>query len=107
MFMAGMNSQWIGFGVILVCTVYFTIIAVSGWFIIQRKRWAWVVGTIASLNPLMWIINYIYGRNRWREFVGEPYGSAGTEEEGYELLADATKLEAAGRVQEAIAAYQR
>lgn len=88
-------------------TLFFTIHTISGWFVIQRKRWAWVVSTIFSFNIVAWIINYIYGRNRWGEFAGEPYGCAGTEDEGYELLADATKLETQGRVQEAIAAYQR
>jgi hypothetical protein len=102
---AGMNGNWDAFGVCLVALALFTIQSIAGWFVIQRKRWAWVTCTIFSCNIFVWIINYIYGKNRWGEFVGEPY--AGTAEEGYELLADATKLEAQGRVQEAIAAYQR
>ena len=85
---------------------YCVIQTVCGWFIIQRKRWAWVVGTIFGCNIIVWIPNYIYGRNRWGEFVGEPYAGA-EEDKGYELLADATKLEVQGRVREAIAAYQR
>jgi hypothetical protein len=104
---AGRNRNWIPFGECLAFAVFFIVHTVCGWFIIRRKRWAWVLGTIFSCNIFVWIINYNYGRNRWGEFVGEPYGSAGTEDEGYELLADATKLETQGQVQEAIAAYQR
>jgi TPR repeat protein len=66
-----------------------------------------VVGTVLSCNVFTWVINYIYGRNRWGEFGGEAYGSAGTEEEGYELLNDATKLEAKGCAEEALTLYQR
>src|SRR5277367_2006155 len=106
MLIAGLNGRWEAVGLCLICTAFFALHTVCGWFIIQRKRWAWVVGTIFSLNIFTWIINYIYGRNRWAEFAGQPYGSAGTEDEGFELLTDATKLETQGRVQEALAAYQ-
>lgn len=85
----------------------FTVHTISGWFVIRRKRWAWVLSTISSFNIVIWFINYVYGSNRWGEFAGEPYGPAGTEDEGYELLSDATNLERQGRVQEALAAYQR
>lgn len=39
--------------------------------------------------------------------MGEPYGSSGTEDEGYDLLHDATNLETQERVQEALLAYER
>jgi hypothetical protein len=42
---------------------------VPGWFVIRRHRWAWIVGSIVSLNPVWWLINHVYGRNRWDEFV--------------------------------------
>jgi TPR repeat protein len=93
------------FGSSLVYSVWLAACALCGWFIIQRKRWAWGLGTVLSFNILVWIINYIYGRNRWGEFVGGSYNSA--EDEGYELLHDATKLEAGGRAQEALTLYQR
>jgi hypothetical protein len=76
MAVAGINGRWETFGLFLALTMWLALSAVSGWFIIQRKRWAWVGGTILSFNILVWIINYIYGRNRWGEFVGEPYNSA-------------------------------
>lgn len=90
----------------LVYTVYFAVQAVCGWFIIKRKRWAWAVGTAASFNIIWWIANTIYAKNRWQEFVGVPY-TPPPDEAAFELLDAATKLEAQGRVQEALAAYQR
>ena len=96
MAVAGINGRWETFGLFLALTAWLALSTVSGWFIIKRKRWAWLLGTILSGNILVWIINYIYGRNRWGEFVGEPYNSA--EDEGYELPHDATKLEAGGRL---------
>jgi hypothetical protein len=41
------------------------------------------------------------------EEVEGPDDFAGTEEEGYELLSQATKLEVQGRIREALFAYQR
>jgi len=107
MVLAGTNGRWEEFGAYLAYSVFFIIHMIAGWFIIERKRLAWVIGTIFSFNIFVWVINYIYGRNRWGEFIGQSYGSSGTEDEGFELLDDATKLEAQGRVQEALLAYQR
>jgi hypothetical protein len=45
--------------------------AVSGYFVIKRRKWAWVVLTILTLNPILWIAHYLYGRNRWHE-LGDP-----------------------------------
>src|ERR1035437_1896021 len=84
MAVAGINGRWETFGLFLALTMWLALSAVSGWFIIQRKRWAWVLGTILSCNILVWIINYIYGRNRWGEFGGQAYGSAGTEDRSEE-----------------------
>lgn len=41
------------------------------------------------------------------QLEGEADDTGGTEEEGYELLAQATKLELKGRIQEALIAYQQ
>ena len=80
----GGRPKWQGGGFRLLLRLYSLACGatVCGWFIIQRKRWAWVLGTVLSCNILVWIINYIYGRNRWGEFGGQAYGSAGTEDEG-------------------------
>ena len=40
----------------------------AGYFAIKRRKWAWVVSTIASCNPVWWIANSVYGHNRWDEF---------------------------------------
>ena len=47
--------------------VYFAIQMICSFFILKRKRWAWVTGTTLSLNPLVWLINGIYIKNRWSE----------------------------------------
>lgn len=47
--------------------IYFSIQSVLGWFVIKRQRWAWIVGTLASLNPAIYIANAFYGKTRWRE----------------------------------------
>ena len=104
MAVAGLNGKWEAFGYCFAYSVWLAVSALCGWFIIRRKRWAWVAGAVLSFNILVWIINYIYGRNRWGEFVGEPYNSA--EDEGYELPHEATKLEAGGKAQEALTLYQ-
>ena len=63
----GINEQWGNFWEGLFLTVWFSLATISGWFIIQRKKWAWVVGTIIQWNPIIWIINYVYGSKRWNE----------------------------------------
>ncbi len=51
---------------------FFAIFSVFQFFIglqsIKRKRWALATLTIFSLNPLVWLINAIYLKNRWGEF---------------------------------------
>lgn len=51
--------------------LFFALYAVTGWFVIRRRRWAWVVLTLASFNPILWIAHYIYGSNRWGEWARE------------------------------------
>ena len=41
----------------IVCGVIY---AVPAWFVAQRRRWAWVVLTLLSLNPVVWVINLVY-----------------------------------------------
>jgi len=43
-------------------------LAVSGYFACRRKRWAWILATILSLNPIIWVVNFFYGMRRWKEF---------------------------------------
>lgn len=55
-------------GLAVLLLVYGAITAAAGYFVIKRRKWAWVVHTIASLNPAWWISNSIYAHNRWDEF---------------------------------------
>lgn len=48
--------------------------ALCGWGIIKRRRWAWVVGTLLTMNPLAWIVNGVYAGHRWQEFTDEASG---------------------------------
>ena len=42
----------------------------AGFYAMKRRKWAWVITTILSCNPVWWIANTVYGRNRWHEFEG-------------------------------------
>lgn len=33
--------------------------------LLAKNRWAFIIATVLTLNPLLWIINSIYLRNRW------------------------------------------
>jgi hypothetical protein len=45
--------------------------AISGALLLRRRRWSWVLGTILSLQPWLWLINSIYLARRWDEFAKE------------------------------------
>ena len=53
----------------------FAVQSLSGFFILRRRRWAWVLGAILSFVPfgclLGWIINGVYASNRWQEMSAE------------------------------------
>jgi NADPH:quinone reductase-like Zn-dependent oxidoreductase len=53
-----------GAGVAIACGVVYAVLA---WAFARRRRWAWVALTILSLNPVAWVINFIYLRKRWAE----------------------------------------
>ena len=53
---------------------WFLFHAVCGFYIIKRRRWAWVLGTVLSFNVLEWVINGIYVRNRWQEMKPDRVG---------------------------------
>lgn len=44
---------------------------IPGFLVIRRRRWAWVVHTVVSLNPLWWLINSWYVSKRWSELRAE------------------------------------
>ena len=47
------------------------ILFVPGYYAARRRKWAWIVNTILSFNPIWWIINWMYGSKRWGEFEAE------------------------------------
>ncbi len=50
-----------------------------GYGVVHKLQWrSWIVATILSFNPVVWAINYFYGRNRKPEFKDQD--SAGTAE---------------------------
>jgi NADPH:quinone reductase-like Zn-dependent oxidoreductase/uncharacterized protein YqgC (DUF456 family) len=55
---------------VIVCGLIYALLA---WFFAQRHRWAWIVLTILSFNPIAWVINAIYLWKRWGE---EPAATA-------------------------------
>ena len=50
----------------------FLILAVISAGFIFRNRWWSIASVIAQVNPLLWIINGIYIKNRWHEMSGVP-----------------------------------
>ena len=57
--------------------VIFIVAAIAHFFIIKRNKWAWVIGIILQFNPILWIINGIYLKNRWDEMGGLPVAGIG------------------------------
>jgi NADPH:quinone reductase-like Zn-dependent oxidoreductase len=49
---------------VIACGVLYAVLA---WFFARRRRWAWIMLTVLSLNPIAWIINAVYLRKRWAE----------------------------------------
>ena len=47
--------------------IAFVVFGALAWAFFQRQRWAWITLTILSCNPVFWIVNYLYLRNRWDE----------------------------------------
>ena len=48
--------------------VFLTALGVNvllGVLILMKNKWAFLIGTVLSLNPLSWLINGIYLKNRW------------------------------------------
>ncbi|MEY2578526.1 MAG: hypothetical protein QOI49_1350 [Verrucomicrobiota bacterium] len=67
-------GRFLDFGLtgVIVCGLLYGLLA---WFFAQRRRWAWIVLTVLSFNPIAWIINAIYLWKRWGE---EPAATATT-----------------------------
>ncbi|MBI5471487.1 MAG: hypothetical protein HY961_03990 [Ignavibacteriae bacterium] len=40
---------------------------IPGYFVTQRKKWAWLVLLLFSFNPIIWVANALYIKDRWTE----------------------------------------
>ncbi|MBO3276249.1 hypothetical protein [Pseudomonas schmalbachii] len=64
----GMSLFWINYGwdhgqpVFLVLALFYSVFCVG---VLQFNKWCFLITTVLSLNPLMWIINGIYLKRRW------------------------------------------
>ena len=86
---AALRAKWAAGEVHGIYTFVFALNAVCGWHIIRRRGWAWILGSLLAplcafpvlrdlLGPVLaqagflggitWLVNYVYGRNRWAEF---------------------------------------
>ncbi len=45
----------------------FLALAYTYFLIVRRDRWAWIIGNLILLNPIIWFFNGIYLTSRWRE----------------------------------------
>lgn len=71
-------------------------------FVVKRRRWAWVVLTIASLNPILWIAHYFYVRHRWTELRRETAQSTHAGDSGQDPRAGMTVV---ARLQQRLVAW--
>ena len=60
LYMLGALSEIVGLAVVLI--VINTVLMIM---ILKYNKYAFLIATIISLNPLLWIINGFYLRNRW------------------------------------------
>ena len=65
--------------------IYFLILLnfILMFLILEFNKWAFLIATILSFNPLLWIINGIYLKNRWchpKVNKGKPCGKYAEEE---------------------------
>lgn len=61
---------------LLGCVLMVCCWGVPGFFAIRRRAWAWAFITVFGCNPIIWLANYRYGKNRWAEFAAEKPGSS-------------------------------
>src|ERR1043165_3162238 len=58
---------------LVLATVYWP----TGIFVLKRRKWAAIAGTVLALNPIVWLVNAIYFSRRWKEFTAESRARAG------------------------------
>ena len=62
---SGEEQYSFGYTIVLVA-LSLAIFGSLGYFVIRRDRWAWVVLSLFG-GPVIWIVNYLYGKRRWEE----------------------------------------
>jgi len=60
LYMLGVLSEQVGLAVVLI--IVNTVLMIM---ILKFNKYEFLIATIISLNPLLWIINVIYLKNRW------------------------------------------
>ena len=50
---------------------------IAGFLILRPRRWSFILGTLLSYYPLLWLINSIYLAMRWKEFRDEAAAARG------------------------------
>jgi apolipoprotein N-acyltransferase len=53
----------------LIMLIFTIIPIILGYFTIKRKKLWFIALTVISINPIVWVINWIYIKNRWNELV--------------------------------------
>ena len=61
-------SVSVGLQDIVILLAIFLIPVILGYFVCKKSKQAMIWGTILSINPIIWIINYFYIKNRRGEF---------------------------------------
>ena len=59
---------------IVIFSAIFLIPVILGYFVCKKSKQAIIWGTILSINPIIWIINYFYIKNRRGEFFEKEKG---------------------------------
>ena len=67
-------SVSVGLQEIVILLASFIIPVILGYYICKKSKQAIIWGTIISLNPIIWIINYFYIKNRRGEFFKKEKG---------------------------------
>jgi hypothetical protein len=50
--------------------IYLISVLIFSYLIIERHKAGWIVGSVLFFNPIIWVINFFYGKKRWSEFDG-------------------------------------
>jgi heme/copper-type cytochrome/quinol oxidase subunit 4 len=70
-FLFGIALQEAEFGLIIFSLTLLVALSASSYYSLKRKKFALIVSTLFTLNPLWMVINAFYLKNRWQEFTDE------------------------------------